>query len=510
MSFGENQSPITSKVFDDSVYYRINWLGNDMLNVPSIVENTNSASLEDESKSNVKVCLSADVLFNETNFLQTLVHDEDSLWITTANNEKYYCKLPKMVQQPQQEKITKNNVDKINPYQLLKPLISREVCSYRLESYWTYELCHGRYIRQFHEESTVQKVHSQEYYLGKYDLSLLPLTELEFESKMKELVKEGKKRPTIQVDGVQLPFIEINMTGGTLCDLNNKPRFTRVFYVCNEDSKHELYSIKEIFTCEYEAIVLSPLLCLHSDFRVSTASELDINCYAVGKSPPKPKGIAQFEAESRENRFESLFDRNNNYNIIIGKSDIGKEFKIEFQFQEDPKMDAKPNIELTETSNKFAPDSMMLRTFLKGDLCLHGGTGWWKYKFCYGEKVEQYHEERPGQKTTILLGKWDVDNHIKWMKQNPKKLKNSDKTPKQVSHLYSGGDICDTTGKPRQVEVKLKCRYIKGNPESVALYLREPKPCDYILDVESPLVCHLLSTADENGLLYHPDDVNPL
>lgn len=39
----------------------------------------------------------------------------------------------------------------------------------QLESYWTYELCHGRYIRQYHEERDGKKHKLQEYYLGKWD-----------------------------------------------------------------------------------------------------------------------------------------------------------------------------------------------------------------------------------------------------------------------------------------------------------------------------------------------------
>ena len=48
----------------------------------------------------------------------------------------------------------------LSPYQLLKPLFTKELCSYRLEQYWTYEICHGKFIRQFHEESGVKKVQS--------------------------------------------------------------------------------------------------------------------------------------------------------------------------------------------------------------------------------------------------------------------------------------------------------------------------------------------------------------
>ncbi|RWS23527.1 endoplasmic reticulum lectin 1-like protein, partial [Leptotrombidium deliense] len=229
---------------------------------------------------------------------------------------------------------------------------------------------------------------------------------------------------------------------------------------------------------------------------------LDINCYAIGKSPSKPKGVAQFEPESKQNRLESLFDKKSN---VIDISDIAK-FKFDLHIDEHG-IQLKP---VTNEKPKLNYDSKTLRSFLNGEFCLRGGTGWWKYEFCYGKKVEQYHEERVGQRTAISLGKWKKDDHIRWLQQNPNKKPKKGKTPKQVSHFYGNGDSCDLTGKPRQVEVKLKCRFVEGQPESIALFLSEPKPCDYVLGIESPLVCQLLSTADENGLFSLPEEEKPL
>lgn len=72
----------------------------------------------------------------------------------------------------------------------------------------------------------------------------------------------------ISVEDLQLPYIEVNMTGGTMCDLSNKKRMTRVLYVCIEEGNHDLYSVKETSTCEYEVISFSPLLCESSEFKV--------------------------------------------------------------------------------------------------------------------------------------------------------------------------------------------------------------------------------------------------
>lgn len=62
-----------------------------------------------------------------------------------------------------------------------------------------------------------------------------------------------------------------------------------------------------------------------------------------------------------------------------------------------------------ETTTKPPPetpaDTSPVESFLSGKNCLNGGTGWWKYEFCYGKTVEQYHIEKDGSKTSILLGK---------------------------------------------------------------------------------------------------------
>lgn len=67
--------------------------------------------------------------------------------------------------------------------------------------------------------------------------------------------------------------------------------------------------------------------------------------------------------------------------------------------------------------------------------------------------------------------------------------------------MYSNGDICDATGLPRKVIVRMKCKSDTKSPHSVTIYLLEPSTCSYILGVESLIICDLLETADEYGLL---------
>lgn len=45
-----------------------------------------------------------------------------------------------------------------------------------------------------------------------------------------------------------------------------------------------------------------------------------------------------------------------------------------------------------------------------------------------------------------------------------------------------------------------------ANLGSVALFLLEPNVCEYILGVESPFICDILSQVDENGLIESSDE----
>lgn len=85
----------------------------------------------------------------------------------------------------------------------------------------------------------------------------------------------GKQLPMVNVEDVLLPYIEVNMTDGTLCDISQKKRVTRVLYVCIEEDfrgisfeSASVFSVKETSSCEYEMVVSAPRLCQIPKFRV--------------------------------------------------------------------------------------------------------------------------------------------------------------------------------------------------------------------------------------------------
>nr|CAH7729504.1 unnamed protein product [Callosobruchus chinensis] len=424
------QSDIKTLGFDDTLLFDINWPG--------------ELTAEDQ------------------------VSDLESIIVTSSHKEKYKCTLPNIEQQQNDSEETYEGPTAL---ELISPLFTQTTCSFRLESYWTYEVCHGRYIRQYHEDREGKALKIQEYILGKWD-------DKQFERLLLASKSKGEKDniPFKKIDNVYLPYYEITMENGTMCDLNNnKPRVTKILYVCYLQGKHEIYSLKEISTCVYEIIILSPLLCTHPKYKPKETGERKINCVPIDDSFKKPYNLAKLAHDSAIQRTKSDLER---FRLI----------KIEKEPTSSPE-------------NKIVTDTTPIVNFLNGKTCLYGGTGWWKYEFCYGRYVEQFHVDKDGKRVTINLGRFDVTAHLEWLKNNPHKRPKPVEERKQLSHFYSGGGICDKTGKPRQTEVRLKCLQDPPSQSAVSLFLLEPKYCQYILGVESPLICDILSKADENGLV---------
>ncbi|XP_050668715.1 endoplasmic reticulum lectin 1 isoform X1 [Leptidea sinapis] len=457
------------KGFDDTILFRINWPG----------------KLE--------------------NFVETRVKTEqkDLLQVTTSFSEQYACHLPIL-----HSKGTSSSEDYTGPtpLELLKPIFSQKICSYRLEGYWSYEVCHGRHARQYHEDREGKQPKTHEYYLGRWPTEQYT----KFLEELSTAYDPNKELMTTKVEGYTLPYVELVMGDGTFCEISGQPRKTRILYVCYTHGKHEVYSMKETVSCEYEIVILSGLLCDHPKFKPQVLEENSIDCFAMGDTPKKPRNLLQFEVESLRMNHQSIrlgHNENDAKDVlaVLKVEKIDKDGETHLKFELHPLTDDSGPSEnkLSSIESKLAPvnDDSPVRAFLNGDDCLHGGTGWWKYEFCFGKHVTQYHVERNGEKTTLTLGKFDEEAHLNWIKDNRGKAPKPIEERKSVSHFYSNGDVCDETGKPRQTEVKLKCLENSSSPAQVSLYLLEPRTCNYILGVESPLICKILPLADENGLI---------
>uniref|UniRef100_A0AAQ5Y2E8 Endoplasmic reticulum lectin n=1 Tax=Amphiprion ocellaris TaxID=80972 RepID=A0AAQ5Y2E8_AMPOC len=368
-----------------------------------------------------------------------LYNEDDFVIMTTTEKEKYKCLLPSLTAGEEDDE---KEYSGPSPGELLDPLFKRSSCSYRIESYWTYEVCHGKHIRQYHEEKeTGQKISVQEYFLGNMAQKSQSTEPSEYQAEEAENVKPV---PTKNIEGQLTPYYSLEMGNGTPCVLKqDQPRSTSVLYVCHPEAKHEILSVAEVTTCEYEVVVLTPLLCAHPKYRFKSSPVNAIFCQALAGSPLQPQRLAQLDKEQEE-----------------------------------------------QLKPPFSAASE--------------GVGWWKYEFCYGKHVHQYHEDKEQGKNIVVVGNWNAEEHIDWAKKNVARsyqLKDDGvQKVKLVSHFYGHGDVCDLTGKPRQVIVKLKCKESES-PHAVTVYMLEPQTCQYILGVESPVICRILDTADEHGLL---------
>lgn len=81
-------------------------------------------------------------------------------------------------------------------------------------------------------------------------------------------VHQSLQVPTKNIEGQLTPYFSVEMGNGTPCVLKqNQARTASVLYVCHPEAKHEILSVAEVTTCEYEVVVLTPLLCSHPKYR---------------------------------------------------------------------------------------------------------------------------------------------------------------------------------------------------------------------------------------------------
>ncbi|KAL9958141.1 hypothetical protein ACROYT_G035114 [Oculina patagonica] len=394
----------------------------------------------------------------------------ESLVMITKDNEKYKCILP----QDDLPKQNRYSFEGPDPEILLESLVRKGECSYRLDTYWTYELCHGRHIKQFHElKAGVPDAKAQEYYLGKMEpkvLDKMPPEPKPVDAPPTEGTESNKNIPTRKLNGHEFPYFKVTMDNGTPCDLlGNKPRTTSILYMCAPRSSNEIISVKEVQTCQYEVEVFTPLICANPAYSYREKPVHHISCHSMDGSPDEPRSYSALMEEK---------------------------FGLEaFVMGEAPEEEHSPPTAKDEHRDMPPqPDQLLTASFLRGEYCLvGGGSGWWKYEFCYGRHVVQFHEEEHGPRMNILLGKWVKEAHVSWKQ---------DKWTGQVGytdHFYSGGEVCDITGRHRHVQVRLKCKE-STHLQEVALSLTEPSTCEYVLRVESPIICPLLKKMDEHGL----------
>ncbi|MCO5565677.1 hypothetical protein L7F22_019351 [Adiantum nelumboides] len=225
---------------------------------------------------------------------------------------------------------------------LLAPL--REKCIYHHQDWFSYSICYGDSIRQFHPipgtvgpgKVPTMDASQDSFVLGRWrdgiesvrgetsdstsatigdavNEKLLEESGIEQGSELMELVHfssiedesasvRAKLQESSPIEG-KGRYISQSWTDGTLCDLNHEPRTTEVQYHCAKTPPIDRISlIKEVTTCNYVIVVETPHAELHERF-VQNAKEAHASLLEGVKGedeqgiPPLPESEETIQAE---------------------------------------------------------------------------------------------------------------------------------------------------------------------------------------------------------------------
>jgi hypothetical protein len=162
--------------------------------------------------------------------------------------------------------------------------------------WWTYELCHGRHARQYHEELLVhsngfaKRQLQSEYFLGKYDEDKLDTFDRDDEIKFVVNVTEFETLATSIPSSKKSnrgngAYFYQDYTDGQVCDdkdpdVKDKAgthRSVKVRFFCGD--LFALASVEEDATCHYVMDVTIPDLCEHPLFKKPAEKKQVIKCF---------------------------------------------------------------------------------------------------------------------------------------------------------------------------------------------------------------------------------------
>ncbi|KAL1194866.1 OS-9-like protein [Cardamine amara subsp. amara] len=196
----------------------------------------------------------------------------ESVVMADKYGRRYLCFLPKEEKATSKWTTTQQNISTVmmetqkqvklkTPDELLQPL--SENCLLRQESWWSYEFCHQKSVRQLHVED--DKI-VQEFFLGTYDS--------EATATFNQNVSDSSS-----TDASQRYHSHV-YTNGTSCDLTGSPREVEVRFVCAE-TRAMVTSITELSTCKYALTVQCPTLCKHPLFQLEKPVSHTIHCNPI-------------------------------------------------------------------------------------------------------------------------------------------------------------------------------------------------------------------------------------
>lgn len=331
----------------------------------------------------------------------------------------------------------------------------RSMCFYKPNGYWTFEVCPGNRVRQFHLVTKSKR--SPDFSLGTYHHTLvreaksnatteeiradallyflmeegihIPDDDMDYNSLLRIVQREGLSEENALDAMDQLPAESQQQLyiGGQICHETASHRKTVVGFQCGSAQQKGVNAannavsllgviskIKETSTCQYIITITTPLAC----------------------------------PSATEEEFDKM-DQNTEEATPGSAIDILKK--------------AKPQ-------------------------CYTHHGGWWTYETCLFGKFRQFHQDK--NKNLVeenLLGQYTPPEPSLLAEEKEPGLVQDLDNPER-SHLllnYTGGSMCSITGKERTATLKVTC----GDTLFIT-DIQEVSTCTYTATVQSPALCN--------------------
>lgn len=198
--------------------------------------------------------------------------------MTTKFGQEYQCSLPESSFPPEHAESAQTEEEAPNVLKLLEPLRTAP-CLTKTRNWWTYEICYGKSIKQFHVENGHPE--GAIIFLGLYESDF----DWNNETNLEQFNKTGQQKYHSQF-----------YNHGSKCDITGVPRKAEVRYYCDEDSTDYVESVEEPETCSYVFTVHTSRVCAFPPLkRISPTKPYTISC-----SPRLSEKQYQKHMETRE------------------------------------------------------------------------------------------------------------------------------------------------------------------------------------------------------------------
>lgn len=163
--------------------------------------------------------------------------------------------------------------------------------------------------------------------------------------------------------------------------------------------------------------------------------------------------------------------------------------------------------------------------------CLYFMSGWWSYKFCYGQDIVQFHALPSGVKGGLpardpnsqeyILGRTQDAYSTKHKKNQNKELQTDVNGQRQkefqtppnselqvkgdqryLVQRMEGGTLCDLTGRERTIEIQYHCN--PGSTGDRIGWIKEITTCSYLMLIHTPRLCEDVAFLPPKETRAHP------